>query len=108
MQDSAEINVRVVAVEHELLRARCARGWLNVCQTMAPKKITGFGPDASPLFEAFLLVSHDHDAGCVLIAAFQHGELRAVRESYQVFWTNQIDFSAGRCNLLRALFEKVV
>jgi hypothetical protein len=69
---SAEIGLMVVAVEARVLMNGCLAEWDHVCQTMSPIKKMGFKADATALFEAFLLVSHNPACGCVLVAGFQH------------------------------------
>ena len=70
--EAAEINVRVVSVAPDVLRSASLRAWDHVCQSVSPTKKGGFGDDATALFEACLLVSHDSAAGCLLVAGFQH------------------------------------
>jgi hypothetical protein len=70
--EAAEINVRVVSVAPDVLRSASLKAWDHVCQSVSPTKKGGFGDDATPLFEACLLVSHESAAGCLLVAGFQH------------------------------------
>ena len=46
--------------------------WLHVIEKTMPPHKGGYGLDATPLFEASMLVSDDLSAGCVLIVGFQH------------------------------------
>jgi len=46
--------------------------WLQVCEKSMPPQNPGYGSDASPLFQAVMLVSNDLSEGCILIAGFEH------------------------------------
>ena len=70
--EAGEVAVSVVTVDPAVLSSKCKRKWLQVFETVMPPRVVGLGPDATPLFEACLIVSHDMSAGCVLVAGFQH------------------------------------
>jgi len=100
--EAGEITVRLVAVAPEVLSSGGA-AWDNACQSMSPQKKVGFGPDATQLFEACLLTSHDAEAGCVLVAGFQH--VLGDATSYALFmhkWSTIYHARAG--HKLRELF----
>lgn len=109
---SGQIDVHVIKVGREIL-SQSPSTWLHVCEkTMPPRTAAGqnCGPEASPLFEAVMLVSDVLSAGCVLIVGFQHSLGDAA--SYSMFlltWSNMYaaNLRAHRCKLSAASFPTV-
>jgi len=109
---SGQIDVHVIKVGRDVLsQSPCT--WLHVCEkTMPPRTAAGqnCGPDASPLFEAVMLVSDVLSAGCVLIVGFQHSLGDAA--SYSMFlltWSNMYtaNLRTHRCKLSATSFPTV-
>ena len=69
--ESGQIDIHLMKVGRDVL-SQSPSTWLHVCEKTMPPHKGGYGPDATPLFEASMLVSDDLSAGCVLIVGFQH------------------------------------
>ena len=69
--ESGQIDIHLIKVGRDVL-SQSPSTWLHVCEKTMPPHKGGYGPDATPLFEASMLVSDDLSAGCVLIVGFQH------------------------------------
>jgi len=69
--ESGQIDIHLIKVGRDVL-SQSPSNWLHVCEKTMPPQKGGYGLDATPLFEASMLVSDDLSAGCVLIVGFQH------------------------------------
>jgi hypothetical protein len=65
------VDVHVIKVGSHVMK-QSPDTWLQVCEKSMPPQNPGYGSDASPLFQAVMLVSNDLSEGCILIAGFEH------------------------------------